>query len=148
MRRLRLGLVLLVLACGGRSRGASAISQAGIAPQSLEPSPDLDVMARSLDSLNRLNPLDDARASVARGDLRLWAVEGYVLQLPGVPDSAFAGLKQRLGFRVMPWTGDMTMLVRRQTEAGWVVDSTHGMWQGAAYRYAQQYNREVLQSIQ
>jgi hypothetical protein len=145
MNRLVPGVICLALAC----RGAPPQRASALPPtvQAMKEFPALPSMARSLDSLRQLDPITDARRAVGAGDSQLWAVEDFVLLLPGVPDSLFMLLKQRLGYRVMPWTGDATFIERRETDSGWVVDSTHGKWQVAARSYARRYNRELLALI-
>ena len=52
------------------------------------------------------------------------------------------------GYRVLPHTSDMTLYFSRRLPDGTLVpDSTHAMWQRAAYDYALRYNRRLLRLL-
>jgi hypothetical protein len=131
--------VLAVLLSGLTASFASA--QADAAPK--DPSCPADpTLARALDSLQSLDPIRDAQAAAERSDYRFWAVQGYATQIPGVAEPQ--AIEKGSGYRVFEHTGDGIISLGCRTQDGQVaLDSTHAMWNRAAYEYALAYNREL-----
>jgi len=88
-----------------------------------------------LDSVRAANPTADAEAALARGDYRLVGIQGYSLQVPGLNPRDWERYGSTYGFRVVAGTDEIT-----RSNDQWAL-------QGAAYRYAQAYNRLVLQRL-
>jgi hypothetical protein len=97
---------------------------------------DIARLARQLDSLERRDPAGDAREAAAGGDLRLRALRGPPLDLPGVPARRRDRLVRDHGVLVFQLTG-----VKADTAHG---DPVWARWQAAAARYAEAYNRALL----
>lgn len=100
----------------------------------------LDVPAidyyRMADSLQGLDPADAVSAAAASGDHRLWGLEGYVLEIPGIRGSDYLPYQKRLGFRAVPHASHAFM------------GKDHRRYNSAAYRYAREYNRILLCRLQ
>jgi hypothetical protein len=80
--------------------------------------------------LQTADPARDAERALTNGDRRFLAVAGYVVEIPGVPDSRLDG------FHV--WLQG-TRTIEGTTDAGMFVDL-----QAGAKRYAAAYNETVL----
>jgi len=119
---------------------ASARSLAG---DQLGPCPADPDLTRALDSLQRQDPLADAGAAIKRKDYRYWAVQGYVTVVPGIV-APLPQIEKRVGLRVFERTSDAIIYSECEEPDGRVAtDSTHAMWQTAAYGYALAYNQEL-----
>jgi len=88
-----------------------------------------------LDSVRAANPAADAEAALARSDYRLVGVQGYSLEVPGLNPRDWERYGSTYGFRVVAGTSEVI-----GSKDQWAL-------QGAAYRYAQAYNRLVLQRL-
>src|SRR5690606_21729659 len=97
---------------------------------------DIARLARQLDSLESRDPAADAREAAAGGDLRLRALRGPPLNLPGVPARRRDRLIRAHGVLVFQLTG-----VKADSAHG---DPVWARWQAAAARYAEAYNRALL----
>ena len=64
-------------------------------------------LARRADSLGALNPIREAERAVKRGDIRLVAVRGYSLELPGTPPGDVGLLRDMHGVREIEGTSDV-----------------------------------------
>jgi hypothetical protein len=85
-----------------------------------------------IDSLRARDPAKDAAAAFALGDRRLWAAS---MHIPGAMGT-LQDLSREYGTRPMPYSGDLGVVVGS--------DTTHSIWQRAAYDYALAYNRKLL----
>jgi hypothetical protein len=100
-------------------------------------------LRRSLDSLEAQNPVDDARAAINGGDYRFWAVMGYAVIVPSIPDGRRLGLTPA-DYRVFEHTGDGRMILSCETTAGSLVDSTDVRWNQVTHAYAAIYNQTLV----
>ncbi len=101
---------------------------------------DIARLARQLDSLEHRDPAADAREAAAAGDLRLRALRGPPLDLPGVPRRRVDRLVRDHGVLVFQLTG-----VKADSAHA---DPAWARWQAAAARYAEAYNRALLAILQ
>lgn len=76
----------------------------------------------------------DAKASLARGDHRLLAVNGFVRETPGV-DIGMNEARVRYGVRVLDRTSDLS---RSDEEDAFNI---------SARKYAERYNREIVAQL-
>ncbi len=97
----------------------------------------------SLDSLEALNPAEDARTAVSRGDYRFWAVMGYDVVVPSVPDERRLKLAPA-DYRMFAHTGDGRTILSCETPAGRIVDSTNVRWNRTTHAYAAIYNQTLV----
>jgi hypothetical protein len=100
-------------------------------------------LRRSLDSLEAHNPVDDARAAIAGGDYRFWAVMRYAVVVPSVPEDRRLSLTPA-DYRVFEHTGDGHVTVGCETTAGPLADSTDLRWNQVTHTYAAIYNQTLV----
>jgi hypothetical protein len=105
--------------------------------------PALAELRRSLDSLEAHNPVDDARAAIGGGDYRYWAVMGYGVVIPSVPEDRRLQLAPT-DYRLFEHTGDGQVILGCETTAGSVVDSTNVRWNQVTHAYAAIYNQTLV----
>jgi hypothetical protein len=105
--------------------------------------PAMAELRRSLDSLEAHNPVDDARAAISGGDYRFWAVMGYDVVVPSVPEDRRLKLAPA-DYLVFEHTGDGQVILGCQTAAGSVVDSTNVRWNQVTHAYAAIYNQTLV----
>jgi hypothetical protein len=105
--------------------------------------PAMAELRRSLDSLEAHNPVDDARAAISEGDYRFWAVMGYDVVVPSVPEDRRLKLAPA-DYRVFEHTGDGQVILGCETTAGSVVDSTNIRWNQVTHAYAAIYNHTLV----
>ena len=86
--------------------------------------------------LNNADPIQDAHAAVAKGDNRLKAVAGLTIEIPGIPPHQDDIYSSRYGISVISGTSDS------------LESEEHARLNHLARKYAEQYNREVLKSVQ
>jgi hypothetical protein len=91
--------------------------------------------ARAADSLDKADAANHALAAVGNGDRRLLGVQGYSLVIPGVPAQRMEEYTRRLGVRLLKGTSD-----------SWQ-NEEHKAYNVAAGRYADRYNRALLQMV-
>ena len=75
----------------------------------------------------------DARAAIAHGDVRLMAVYGFTIEVPGV-DESVEKLRQLYGLRMLEGTGDA------------IKGPQDRLLNENARRYAAKYNQTVISS--
>jgi hypothetical protein len=105
--------------------------------------PEMAELRRSLDSLEAHDPVDDARAAISRGDYRFWAVMGYGVVIPSVPEDRQLKLTPAR-YRVFEHTGDGHLILGCETTAGSLVDSTDVRWNQVTHAYAAIYNQVLV----
>jgi hypothetical protein len=105
--------------------------------------PEMAELRRSLDSLEAHNPVDDARAAISAGDYRFWAVMGFGIVIPSVPEDRRLKLAPT-HYRVFEHTGDGQVILGCETTAGSVVDSTNVRWNQVTHAYAAIYNQTLI----
>lgn len=105
--------------------------------------PAMAALRRSLDSLEAHNPVGDARAAISGGNYRFWAVMGYDVVIPSVPEDRRLKLAST-DYRVFEHTGDGQVILGCETTAGSVVDSTSVRWNQVAHAYAAIYNQMLV----
>lgn len=137
----RLVAVLIVpLLAGCRSEPRPIAAGADSVPPASSPragtaqrSPDL---ARRADSLAALDPEQEARGAIARGDLRFVGVCGFACLPVGVPLDSARRSRDSLAIR-----GDSLRLIAGTSDA--VVNEDVARLNEVARRYAERYNRIV-----
>ena len=86
--------------------------------------------------LDNADPIMDAHAAMAKGDNRLKAVAGFTISVPGVPSQKENEYRERYGVAVISGTSDA------------LESKEYARLNRLAIRYAEQYNGEVIKSVQ
>ena len=116
MKYLNLFLVTVVAFCGNAMAESPATS---------------NVNVRDAARLNIDNAVEDARHAVAMNDIRLFAVYGITIELPGVTNDS-PETRAKYGYRIIEGTGDAL----KTAEDRKLNDN--------ARAYAARYNKEIL----
>lgn len=91
---------------------------------------------RELRWIETADPVADAKAALAKGDHRLRAIRGLGITLPGTDSMALERLYRDYGINEIEGTTDS------------FENAEHHRLNEMAYRYAEVYNRQILQGYQ
>jgi hypothetical protein len=84
--------------------------------------------------LDTADPVKDAHAAIESGDIRLKAVAGFTILVPGIPPQKEEEYRERFGVTVITGTSDV------------IESDDHARLNILATKYAEQYNEEVIKS--
>ena len=122
-----LGAILLSLSAVAGACGPAS-------DQSAQTPTQATVLARTLASLNLLNPVIDLDANLKRGERRFVGINGYVCTAPGVEEED-AQLLRHYGMKCLEGTSDM------------IEGDEHESLIRKAEKYAREYNGELKRRI-
>ena len=123
--------------CVGRpSGGPPADSSTPVTPPPGRDAAGSPELAQRADSLSKLDAEAEARAAIARGDLRFIAVCGFACLPPGVPMDSARSSRDSLALR-----GDSLLTIAGTSDA--VVNQDVARLNDVAAAYARRYNRLI-----
>jgi hypothetical protein len=94
-------------------------------------SPSVDILKKTIESLNLNDPTKDVEKRIANNDMRFVGINGYTCYAPGVEKDDIT-LTQKHGMRCLEGTSD------------YIENEEHGRLIQTAIKYAKEYNLNLL----